>query len=260
MRKPKGEYAIQTVINAMRLLEAFRDEEELGVTELSRRLELHKNNVFRLLATLEQEGYIEQSADTERYHLGVRVLELGSSFTRSRSLLCSAEPVLEALAAGTGETCHLGVLRDFEVVYMRGHQTERAVMSGLREGRRLPAHCTALGKVLVGCAPEELRQAYGRFIGDGALEARTENTIVDRHKLFDHLRAVGGRGLAFDLSECDDGLVCVAAPVHAAGGRVVAALSVSGPQCRLDEARLRSEVAPQVVVAAEQLSKALGYV
>lgn len=260
MRKPKGEYAIQTVINAMRVLEAFRDEEELGVTELSRRLKLHKNNVFRLLATLEQEGYIEQSADTERYRLGVRVLELGCSFTRSRSLLCSAQPVLEALAAESRETCHLGVLRDFEVVHMRGRQIERAVMTGLREGQRLPAHCTALGKVLIGCAPEELRQAYDRFLGATELEARTPHTIVDRHKLFDHLRGVGGRGMAFDLSECDEGLACVAAPVHAADGTVVAALSVSGPESRLDELRLRSETAPQVAAAADRLSKALGYV
>jgi DNA-binding IclR family transcriptional regulator len=260
MRKPKGEYAIQTVINAMRLLEAFRDEEELGVTELSRRLGLHKNNVFRLLATLEQEGYIEQSADTERYRLGVRVLELGCSFTRSRSLLCSAEPVLAGLAVATRESSHLGILRDFEVVHLRGHQTERAVMSGLREGQRLPAHCTALGKALVGCAPEELRQDYDRFIGDKPLDARTQNTIVDRHKLFDHLRGVGVRGVALDLAECAEGLACAAAPVHAADGSIVAALSVSGPDSRLDEERLRSEIVPQVVEAAERLSKALGYV
>ena len=74
MRKPKSDYAIQTVVNAMRVLEAFRDEEELGVTEISRRLGLHKNNVFRLLATLEQQGYIEQSSDNERYRLGGRSL------------------------------------------------------------------------------------------------------------------------------------------------------------------------------------------
>jgi DNA-binding MarR family transcriptional regulator len=87
MKKPKGEYAIQTVVNAMRLLEAFRDEEELGVTELSRRLSLHKNNVFRLLATLEQQGYIEQSTASDRYRLGVESLELGQAFLRGRTLL-----------------------------------------------------------------------------------------------------------------------------------------------------------------------------
>lgn len=259
MRKPKGEYAIQTVINAMRLLEAFRDEEELGVTELSRRLELHKNNVFRLLATLQQEGYIEQKADTERYRLGVRILELGSSFTRNRSLLCSAEPILEELAAATRETVHLGVLREFEVVHLRGVQTERAVMSGLREGTRLPIHCTALGKVLVGCADDGTRTRYDTWLDGRALDERTPHTIADRDKLRDHLRGVGVRGVGFDLGECDDGLACAAAPVHAADGRVVAALSVSGPETRLEETSLRAEIGPQVIAAAEKLSKALGY-
>ncbi len=73
MKKPKGEYAIQTVVNALRVLEAFHEEDELGVTELSRRLSLHKNNVFRLLATLEERGYIDQHAGTERYGLGVKI-------------------------------------------------------------------------------------------------------------------------------------------------------------------------------------------
>lgn len=260
MKKPKGEYAIQTVINAMRLLEAFRDEEELGVTELARRLELHKNNVFRLLATLQQQGYIEQEADTERYRLGVRVLELGCSFTRNRPLLISAEPVLEDLAQKTGETCHLGTLRGFEVVHMRGKQAERAIVAGVREGQSLPAHCTALGKVLVGCAEDALHQAYDAWLGDGELAARTDETIVDRHKLRDHLRGVGVRGVGFDLLECDEGLTCAAAPVHAADGRVVAAISVSGPESRLSESTLRADIAPQVVAAADKLSKALGYV
>ena len=69
MKKPKSDYEIQTVTNALLLLEAFRDEEEIGVAELARRLNLHKNNVFRLLATLEGQGYIEQSPATERYRL-----------------------------------------------------------------------------------------------------------------------------------------------------------------------------------------------
>ena len=260
MRKPKGEYAIQTVVNAMRLLEAFRNEGELGVTELARRLELHKNNVFRLLATLEQEGYIEQSADTERYRLGVRVLELGASFTRSRSLLCNAEPVLEALALRSQETCHLAVLHDFEAVHVRGRQAQRAVMASLREGQRLPLHCTALGKVLIGCAGETVRGAYDLASREAGLEKRTENTIVDPDKLSDHLRGVGVRGVGLDLSECEEGMSCAAAPVHAADGSLIAALSVSGPEHRLDETRLRAEIVPQVQEAAEQLSRSLGYV
>jgi DNA-binding IclR family transcriptional regulator len=260
MRKPKSDYAIQTVVNAMRVLEAFRDEEELGVTEISRRLALHKNNVFRLLATLEQQGYIEQSADNERYRLGVRSLELGRSFARSHPLLRRARAVLEELARRTGESAHLAVMDDFEVVHLHGEQTERPVMTGLRVGRRLPVHCTALGKVLLGCAPEKVREAYDReLVANGGLEGRTSATIVDPHKFFEHLRTVAVRGFATDLEECATGLSCTAAPVFDADGRVVAALSISAPRFRLGEGRLLEVTAEQVVAAGEELSRDLGY-
>ena len=260
MKKPKGEYAIQTVINAMRVLEAFREDEELGVTELSRRLALHKNNVFRLLATLEQQGYIDQHAGTERYRLGVKNLELGQSFARNRPLLRSAGPRLADLAEGTGETAHLAVLRDHEVIHLCGDQTERAVMSGLRVGRRLPAHCTALGKVLLGCGREEVLQAYDRArLAANDLEARTVSTLVDPDKLREHIQGVALRGYALDVGECDDGQCCAAAPVYGADGRLRAALSVSGPQFRLGDEVLFSEVAPFVVETADRLSRDLGY-
>jgi DNA-binding IclR family transcriptional regulator len=260
MKKPKGDYAIQTVVNAMRLLEEFRDEEMLGVTELSRRLALHKNNVFRLLATLEQQGYIEQSSDNERYRLGVKALELGQSFARSRTLLRRSRAVLADLVESTGESAHVGVIREFEVVHVAGDQTERAVMSGLRLGQRLPAHCTALGKALLGCAPEGVRQAYDHECVSGSdLAPRTSASITDPHKLFEELRTVGVRGFALDLEECEEGLCCTAAPVYDRDGRVVAALSVSGPLFRLTEDRLISEIAPLVVAAGERLSRDLGY-
>jgi DNA-binding IclR family transcriptional regulator len=260
MKKPKGDYAIQTVVNAMRLLEAFRDEEELGVTELSRRLSLHKNNVFRLLATLEAQGYIEQSAASDRYRLGALNLELGQAFLRGRTLLRRARPILEALASDLKETAHLAALRGFEVVHLDGALGEQLVLTSLRVGERLPPHCTALGKVLIGCALEQVREAYDRSLSaSSGLAARTASTIVDRDKLFEHLRAVAGAGFALDLEECEPGLCCAAAPVHDAAGRMVAALSVSGPAFRLGEERLLRYAVPAVTGAAEALSRELGY-
>ena len=260
MRKPKSDYAIQTVVNAMRVLEAFREEEELGVTEISRRLVLHKNNVFRLLATLEQQGYIEQSSDNERYRLGVRSLELGRSFARSHPLLRRARVVLGELAERTRESVHLAVMDDFEVVHVHGEQTERAVMTGLRgRGQRLPVHCTALGKVLLGCSPRSPRTFDRDLAANGGLEERTPATIVDPHKFFEHLRTVAVRGFATDLEECDPGLSCAAAPVFDADGRVVAALSVSAPRFRLGEGRSLEAAAELVVAAGEELSRDLGY-
>ena len=112
-KKPKSDYVIQTVVNALRLLEEFHSEDELGVTELSRRLKLHKNNVFRLLATLEQRDYIEQSPANERYRIGARCLELGEAFCRSHSLLERARPTLRDLARTAGETAHLALMARF---------------------------------------------------------------------------------------------------------------------------------------------------
>jgi len=255
--KPKSEYSIQTVQNALRLLESFEREEELGVSELSRRLGLHKNNVFRLLATLEQGGYVEQSARSERYRLGARCLELGQAYARSHDLVRCARPVLVELAAAVGETAHVASLQGFEVVHLAGEQPDQLVVSSLRVGRRLPAHCSALGKVLLACAAPELREAFDRSLAGRELSAYSDATIVDRLKLLEHLRTVAGQGYALDVAECESGLHCAAAPVVDAEGRLRGAVSVSGPAYRLDEERLLREVVPAVVAAGQRIGRAL---
>lgn len=260
MAKPKSEYSIQTVTNALRMLEAFYQEDELGVSELSRRLELHKNNVFRLLATLEQRGYIEQSAQTERYRLGMRCLELGQAFARGHTLLRRARPILEELVRKVGETAHIAMIRDFEVVHLDGLLADQMVLTALRVGQRLPIHCTALGKVLVGCGDIAIQESFGRSIGsEEGLALRTDSTIADTQKLFDELRTVSAQGFALDLEECEPGLRCVAAPVHDMTGAVIAAISISGPGFRLSEESLHGDIGRRVVAAADQLSQELGY-
>jgi DNA-binding IclR family transcriptional regulator len=260
MKKQKSDYAIQTVANALKLLEAFRDGEDLGVTELSRRLDLHKNNVFRLLATLQMHGYVEQRVDSDRYGLGGGCLDLGQSFLKSRALLRRARPLLEEMAARSGESSHLAVIRDFDVVHLDGAVSEQLVGTGLRIGRRLPLHCTALGKVLLGCSSQAVFEEFEHACnGGGTLAARTATTIVDSHKLFDQVRSAALRGFALDVEECEVGLSCVAAPVFGSAGTAVAALSVSGPSFRMGEDRLLNEIVPLVTSAAERVSNDLGF-
>lgn len=258
MQRAKSEYAIQTVTNALRLLEAFDGHEELGVTDLARRLHLHKNNVFRLLATLEDAGWIEQSADSERYRLGAACLRIAHAFVRTHGLTRRARPALERLARETGETSHLGVLRGFQVVHLDGAQAGGMVVTALRVGEQMPAHCTALGKVLLGCGPAGELEAYDRRVASRGLTAFTPETICDRDKLVEHLRRVGGLGWATDLEETSPGLTCAAAPILDAAGCVVGALSVSGPAFRLDRDALETRVVPLVVDAASALSRELG--
>jgi len=260
MTKPKSDYSIQTVSNALRLLEAFREEDEIGVSELARRLDLHKNNVFRLLATLEERGYIEQSPESDRYRLGTRCLELARAFSHGQSLLHRVRPILESLSAALNETVHLGVLREYEVVHLDGEQPRQLVLTASRIGERLPVHCTALGKVLLGCGADAVRESFDRdWVSARGLQQRTEATICDRDKFFEHLRSVAGQGFALDLEECEVGLRCVATPVFDASGHVVAALSASGPAFRLAEDHLLRQVLPVLNAASERLSRELGH-
>ena len=259
-KKPKSDYVILTVINALRLLEEFDRSDELGVTELARQLDLHKNNVFRLLATLEQRGYIEQSADTERYRLGFRCLDLGEAFCRSHELRDWARPVLRDLAAQACETAHLAVMSGYEVVHLDAEVHPQPILTGSRVGVRLPVHATALGKVLLGCASEECRQTYDRTVVAGRpLPRRTQETIVDPLKFFEHIHSAASQGFAVDVEECEAGLNCAAAPVYDRSGSVVAALSVSGPSFRLGYDQLVDETVLLVTAAAEQLSRYLGH-
>lgn len=287
--KPKSDYAIQTVMNAFRMLEVFDGAVAIGVSDVARSLGLHKNNAFRLLATLELAGYVQQSADSELYHLGPRCLELAHAFARNHPFASLARPVLEELVAETGETAHLGVLRDQEVAHLDAVLPSRLLLTGSRVGERLPAHCTALGKaLLVGRLESPIpapvlaypdrrseRSAERRpgsrgesgsrrgpgaeaGVGAGHFERFTEGTITDGAKLLDELRASQLRGYALDLEEYAAGLHCVAAPVRDASERVVAAISISGPSQRLGCEQMHGEGARAVAAAAHRLSRALG--
>jgi DNA-binding IclR family transcriptional regulator len=258
MQRAKSEYAIQTVTHALRVLEAFETDEQLGVTELARRLDLHKNNVFRLLATLEEKQWVEQT-DAELYRLGAKCLRLSQAYTRTRLLTRYARPALVALSRETGETAHLAVLGDFEVVHLDGEQSPGLIAGTLRVGDRLPCHCTALGKVLLGCGARSTLEEYDReIVAKRGIPARTEATISDRDKLIEHLRRVATQGFALDVEEYERGVSCAAVPVTDASGHLVGAFSVSGPSARLDPERLERSIVPSLLRAGAEVSLSLG--
>lgn len=274
--KPKSDYAIQTVMNAFRMLEVFDGAVAVGVSDVARNLGLHKNNAFRLLATLELAGYVQQSADSELYHLGPRCLELAHAFARNHPFASLARPVLESLVEETGETAHVGLLREREVAHLDAVLPSQILISGSRVGERAPAHCTAIGKaLLVGALERPFPPASPRGEVSGgrrhptgsqpasgvenwALDGFTEATITDGVKLIDEVRAGQLRGYAVDLEEYAPGLHCVAAPVRDASGRVVAAISLSGPAQRLSRELVHGDGARAVCEAARRLSRALG--
>ena len=137
MRREKTNYVIQSVSHALDVLEQFADPNtgELGVTELSKRLKLHKNNVFRLLATLESRGYIEQNRASENYRLGIRCLQLGQAYVGNMGVVTQARPVMAELARQARETVYVAMLRRGAMVPVEVVEPERAVRLASHPGQ-----------------------------------------------------------------------------------------------------------------------------
>ncbi len=256
-KKDKSDYIIQSVSHALDLLEEFKgDTDELGVTELSKKLKLHKNNVFRLLATLESRGYIEQNKATENYRLGLKSLELGQTFINQMGLLRQARPVMESLADTVNETTYVGIVRENYAVYLDVVEAKQTVRVVSRVGARLPIYCTALGKVQLAYESDD---EVERLLPAKELKRFTENTIVEVPKLLEHLRQVAMQGYAIDNREYEADVKCIAAPIRDYTRRVVGGVTVSGPASRLPDERLERELVLLVKRAGAEISTRLGY-
>jgi DNA-binding IclR family transcriptional regulator len=256
-KKDKSEYIIQAVDHALDLLEQFQgDVDELGVTELSKRLKLHKNNVFRLLATLESRSYIEQNRVTENYRLGLKTLELGQTFIKQMGLLRQSRPVLESLVRECNETTYVAILKESHIVYLDVVETDLTVRVVPRVGSRLPAYCTAAGKVQLAYMTEE---ELDHYLPTKELKGYTPSTITDRDELKAHLKKVVEQGYAIDNEEMDIGVCCVGAPIRDYTRRIIGAVSISGPSMRFSKERMEKELIPLVTRAGEDISTKLGF-
>jgi len=256
-KRKKESYVIQSVTNALNLLEQFKgDRDELGVTELSKRLNLHKNKIFRLLATLEAKGYIEQNKATENYRLGVKSLELGQSFIKQLGLVRQAKPFLQQIVNQCNETAYIGTIRQSSVVYLDVEEANQTVKVADQVGWRLPIHCTAMGKAQIAYVSEEELEKLGVLENMGKF---TENTIIDRAEFIRHLKEVAKRGYAIDNEEYNADVKCVGVPVRDYTGRVVGGISVCGPSFRMPDEFLKKKIIPVVKAAGEKASKRLGF-
>jgi DNA-binding IclR family transcriptional regulator len=257
MKKAKSDYVIQSVSRALDILEAFTPgQEQLGVTELSRKLRLHKNNVFRLLATLETRGYVEQDHATGNYRLGMRTFEVASVFLHHLGLVRQARPVLEQLARETDETTYLAVLEGPSVVCLDMVETGQPVRTVGHLGRRLPAHATALGKAqLAFRSHEELDELWKRHEPSPI----TARTLSVPSRLEEELARVAQEELAVEDEELEPGVRALATPVRDYARRVVGAIGLRGPAVRLTPERLDGELAARVRAAGLALSRRLGH-
>ena len=241
-------------------MECFRaGRSVLGIADIADELGMSRSTTHRYLTTLVALGYMEQNK-SRKYRLSLRVTDLGMSALNSTGLREQAHSILDELRQGSNFTVSLAMLDGLEIVYLdrvvsfqRGREK---IDLGVRVGSRVPAHCTALGKVLLAQLPEEdCRQLLSR----AHLEARGPNTITGKDALQTELRTVLEEGFATEDEEFARGRIAIAAPVRDEAGVTIAAIDLSSDTSMIAVEGLAGALHPHLAAAADRISARLGY-
>lgn len=247
---------VPAVLRAFDILDTFLDGKgPRTVAEITAELGIPRSTAYELVQTLVARQCLRPvDGHTYRYGLGLHLFELGSAYADSVELSEQGRTVAQELMARSGETVHVATLDGIEVVYLVKADSPKAVRMVSAVGKRLPAHCTAVGKALLsGLDDGEISRRYG----DGEWVRMTPKSMASLDALLAELAKIRDRGLAFDECESNVDVRCVAAPVRDASGQVVAGVSISVPAHRAD--RLTDELAGYVAEGAESLSARLGH-
>lgn len=256
VRREKSNYTIQSVSHALDVLEQLgRRGDEIGVTELSKRLKLHKNNVFRLLATLEARSYVEQNKATENYRLGLKCMQLGQAYVRQIGFLHQAQVALHKLAEQSQESSFVSMRRGMEILPLDFVESKNPVRVASFLGGTLPLHCTAPGKVhLAFDSEEELRVGLPE-----KLTRYTDQTIIDRSILLKEVDHITRQGYAVENGEFIEDLRCIAVPVRDHTRSLVGCIAVAGPGHRLTPEKLERDIVALILQEGKALSHRLGF-
>lgn len=245
---------LQTVQKAAEVLSLFSIERpEWGISELAKALASPRSSTSALVSTMAEQGLLRRT-NAGRYKLGWRLVALSQILLSTTDFRLEARPVMEALIARFGETVHLATMEGGQVIYVDKLQGTRAIqVSVTGVGSQLPAHCSGVGKVILAHRSwEEIRQ----ILASKGMVALTSNTITTADTLEAELARVAAQGYAYDMEEAVEELCCVAAPIRDHRGDVVAAMSLSVPAYRFQQAREQYRLA--IVGAAKQISENLG--
>lgn len=228
----------------------------LGVTELAERLKVDPSTAYRLLATLEVGGFVQQEPGSKKYAVGYGVLEIASALQRRLSVARLAEPYLRSISDLTHESTHLAVLDGTRAVFVARQSGAGILRVETSIGSSEPTYCTAVGKALLADYDEpRLRELFGA----AELERHTPQTITTFAALAAELERVHRTGYAYDDEELHPGVRCLASPVRDHHGRIVAAFGLSMPATRLTREHLPA-LAERIMGAALGISTQLGFV
>lgn len=246
---------VQSVTRAFSILDLLREHPTgMGVSEIAELLELSTTTAHRLVNTLIACKVVEQNGDNRHYRLAPYLLLYSKAVLDRFDFISSSRPYLGELSKAAGETVFMGVLDDFELVYVdHVDSLDHALRLTPQIGRRHSAHCTALGKAMLANLPPDLLEMY--FNGITELSRLTDNTITDPVLLRQELTHIRECGYALDNEESETGICCIAMPVCNIEGQVVAAVSISGPATRMRKKGLESDLKDKLETALARISQ-----
>jgi len=232
-------------------------ERDVGITELSLKLNLPKSTVHRILKNLSKYSIVEKENDTSRYKIGLRLLKYSNSLLRSFDLRKIVKPILKKVCDKTQETAFLTVWRNEQGICIDSISSNRSANTHLfvEIGKEMPFHCTASSEVLLANQPiEDIR----RIINKNPLLKYTPNTITDPGKLIINLLEIKDKGYAICNEELEEGIKAIAAPIKNIDGKAMASITITGLAKRMSSDNIE-ELIKIVIDSTREISEKLGY-
>jgi DNA-binding IclR family transcriptional regulator len=256
MADQEDRYIIPSVVRALRILESFSLRKSTYTNaELSRKLDINKSSLTRLLSSLEKAKFVERNTRTGEYRLTHKAYQVGRVYIRQVDYHTASMPILKELTARCGEASHLGILDEMKVLYLDWVESKHPVSLASITGEKLPAYCTGIGKLFLAHMDEDTISSYLNKI---EMIRFTPNTITSPEELKMQLAQVQSQGYAMDSAEYQPDVISVSAPVRNDTGDLVAGISVAGPDFRMSDEVLTDVIIPQILRASRQISARLG--
>lgn len=249
---------IPALIKAFKVMELFLQEPRaMTVPEIVERLKLPRTSAHEIVNTLLAGGYLyRDEIHHNKFFLGSRLFELGSLYAASFDLFAEGRQVAEKISAICDETVQMAVLEGTEALFVAKADCSKMVRMVSRVGSRLPAHCTAVGKMLLSSlSKNELIELYDKL---DELPSMTPNSITSVSELIKILDSIRQRGLAFDDCESNIDVSCIAAPVYNQRGEMIAAMSISVPITRMNMSK-QDELSELIRQGTMDFSRRMGY-
>lgn len=251
--KEEKSVIIQSVGRAIQILKCFESYDELGLTDISKLIGLHKSTTFGLISTLEAFKLLERKPSNGKYKLGIEVFRLSTKVNVDLRRIVT--PYLEKLVEMYQETANLVVRDDHYVVYLEKLESPHSMRICTRVGDEIYIYCTGVGKIILANLDEdELDEILNKI----EFKSFTKHTLVDKEQFKEHLKQCRKLGYAEDNEEREIGLTCVAAPIYNHMHKPIGAISISGPSSRMDE-ELRVDMRKTLIEFADEISRKIGY-